>query len=84
MDQDNIGDVCDDDIDGDGRANPINIIDESENINIEVARKAQTGYDNCYLDPTNTDCENQSTPYTALAIAITDRKDQDSLNISAQ
>ena len=36
MDNDGIGDVCDDDIDGDGIKNSIGIIDESKNINIKV------------------------------------------------
>lgn len=45
-DNDWIGDVCDDDIDGDGIVNPVGIIDELGRINISVAT---TGMDNCLL-----------------------------------
>jgi len=35
-DQDGIGDVCDDDIDGDGIQNPVGIVDDQGRINIRV------------------------------------------------
>ena len=45
-DGDGVGDVCDDDIDGDGVKNPIGIVDDSGNI---VISKRVDDMDNCPL-----------------------------------
>jgi len=43
---DGIGDVCSDDIDGDGIKNPIGIVDD--NGNVDISKRPQTGsIDNC-------------------------------------
>ena len=58
------GDVCDDDIDGDGYKNPIHIVDESNNFN-RSAMSAQQEFidttDRCYDDPTKiTSCQSSN------------------------
>lgn len=42
MDADGIGDVCDDDIDGDGQTNPKGLIDETGNINYAVLQNQKS------------------------------------------
>ncbi|HRX63879.1 MAG TPA: PKD domain-containing protein [Candidatus Absconditabacterales bacterium] len=49
-DGDGIGDVCDDDIDGDGISNPIGIVDDLGRI---VVSKLKDGYDNCFFVQNN-------------------------------
>ena len=53
-DNDTIGDVCDDDIDGDTVKNPIWIVDEDGNINTRVLSAFTGRNDNCLFD-VNTD-----------------------------
>ena len=48
-DNDKIGDVCDDDIDGDGIKNPLNIIDEQGYINRSAIEIFTGVIDNCLL-----------------------------------
>ena len=47
-DGDGVGDVCDDDIDGDGVKNPIGIVDETGRINIKLLEQSE---DNCIFTP---------------------------------
>lgn len=54
LDKDRIGDVCDDDIDGDTVKNPIGIVDDAGNINGDILKKNKEKMDNC-LFIVNTD-----------------------------
>lgn len=54
LDKDRIGDVCDDDIDGDTVKNPIGIVDDAGNINGDILKKYKEKMDNC-LFIVNTD-----------------------------
>ncbi len=54
LDNDGIGDVCDDDIDGDTVKNPIGVVDDNGNINTKVIAEYPDPIDNC-LFTINTD-----------------------------
>lgn len=54
QDADRIGDVCDDDIDGDTVKNPVGIVDDEGNINTEKMKEYEDTMDNC-LFIVNTD-----------------------------
>jgi hypothetical protein len=66
LDKDGIGDVCDDDIDGDGAKNPIGIVDEEGKIVIEKWTKnmdnclfvVNTGQEDANQDNFGDTCEN--------------------------
>lgn len=50
LDNDGIGDVCDDDIDGDGVKNPIGVVDENGNIDTKKIIEYPGTIDNCLFD----------------------------------
>ncbi len=67
LDNDTIGDVCDDDIDGDTIKNPVGVVDDTGNIRYEVIKNYQQNtqnpsIDNCLFVPnkeqTDTDANN--------------------------
>lgn len=63
-DNDGVGDVCDSDIDGDGLINPIGIVDERNNINIDLVNNTE---DQCIWE-TDPDAECSSISRYGLRI----------------